>query len=347
MFVRYFFIALFAMLVIGCTNQPAATTPTGRTVFAVLVPGGGWVNVGPTNGAYEILPSALPSGGFQVGFDTIYPAKLRVKLDGLDLPKFDEIATGTDPKVTGFYRIIETNINLTPAKWRIAVRPPNSLLGLSAHTLLVSSISVNPSYPAGDARHESVPLDFALTTQRIYFLAVGNIGDGRGIVRSQPVNGSTVQIDCGNTCVANFGQSVSVELRATALNNSTFDGWQGACVGTGPCIVTLNGTAAAVFAKFSKATGSSVDVCPMPIEVPGFTFSDQPGCATTVADEHPSAALGCDAQGFYCCESVVGTSSARCGPEKHEFPPDCIHLGNLNTVMLVQPYGCYVRDLSP
>jgi len=346
MFSRCLLIALFAMLFAGCTNQPAATTPTGKTVFAVLTPGGGWVNVGPTNSAYEILPSALPSGGFQVGFDTIYPAKLRVSLDGIDLPKFDEIATGADPKVTGFYRVVETNINLTPVQWRIAVRPPNSLLGLSAHTLLVSSVSVNPAFPVGDARHESPPLSYSLTAQRVYFLAAGNIGDGRGNVHSLPVNGNTANIDCGNTCVANFGQSVSVELRATPSGNSTFDGWQGACVGTGPCIVTLNGTAAAVFAKFSNGSGNAA-VCPMPAEVPGYTFADQPGCATTVADQHPSAALGCDAQGFFCCESVVGASSTRCGPEKHEFPPDCIHLGNLNTTMLVQPYGCYVRDRAP
>src|SRR4249920_849505 len=91
MFLRCFSIAFFSMIFAGCTNQPAATTPSGKTVFAVLTAGGGWVNVGPTNGAFEILPGSLPSGGFQVGFDTIYPAKLRVSIDGVDLPKFDEI----------------------------------------------------------------------------------------------------------------------------------------------------------------------------------------------------------------------------------------------------------------
>lgn len=336
---------LLGLAITGCSDQPAATTPTGKTVFAVLTPGGGWVNVGPTNGSYEILPSALPSGGFQVGFDTIYPARLHVKLDGMDLPKFDEIPSGSDPQVTGFYRVVSTNINLTPAQWRISVRPPNALLGMASHTLLVSSVSLNPNFPAGDSRHESAPLGYALVAQRVYSLAVGNIGTGRGIVRSQVIAGNAARINCGNECMADFGQSVSVELTPTPFANSRFDGWQGACSGTGPCTVTLNGVAAAVFATFTDTSSGGVAVCPMPAEVPGFTFADQPGCATNISDMHPSAALGCDTQGFFCCESVVGASSARCGSEKREFSPDCIHLGN--NAMLVQPYGCYVRDSSP
>ena len=48
-------------------------------------------------------------------------------------------------------------------------------------------------------------------------------------------------IDCGPTCQSDFPQGSSVSLQAVADDASTFDGWGGACSGTGTCTLTMNG----------------------------------------------------------------------------------------------------------
>jgi hypothetical protein len=346
---------LLAILIVlaGCkgveqvvNNSPAAVTPQGPTLYAVLSPGGGWVSVGPAgNGSYEILPSGLSSGGFLVGFRAPYPADLRLLLDGVELFKFDRLPTGTNPLTTGYYRIADINANQDPAQWRISVRPPGNGLSVGQHVLEVRMVSINPNFPVENSSHESPSLVFTLNAQRNYTFSVLTVGNGRGLVRSLPVNGSSAMVDCGTSCMTDFGQSVTVELRATPLGGAQFAGWSGACTGTGACSVTLNGSAEAVTASFTDSSIAVSTTCPAPIEISGFSLANQPRCASNDIAGHPSAALGCDGQGFYCCESVVGANSARCGSGKTEFVPDCLYLGNL--AQLFQPYGCYVRDRVP
>ena len=76
-------------------------------------------------------------------------------------------------------------------------------------------------------------------------LTVARAGTGSGTVASTPAG-----IDCGATCTAPFTYGTVVTLRASADAGSTFTGWSGACSGTGPCDVTINGdkTATASFA---------------------------------------------------------------------------------------------------
>ena len=59
-----------------------------------------------------------------------------------------------------------------------------------------------------------------------FFLGVGKAGDGSGTVTSDPG-----KIDCGTV----------VTLTATPGSGSTFEGWSGACTGTGTCLVTMDG----------------------------------------------------------------------------------------------------------
>lgn len=69
------------------------------------------------------------------------------------------------------------------------------------------------------------PPDLSLTVDRT----------GSGLVTSSPAG-----IDCGATCVGSFPRLSTVTLTATADPGTTFDGWTGACTGTGTCTVSMS-----------------------------------------------------------------------------------------------------------
>jgi subtilisin family serine protease len=74
-------------------------------------------------------------------------------------------------------------------------------------------------------------------------------GDGTGKVASAQTG-----IDCGAICSANFLNSTTVTVTATADGGSTFTGWSGGgCTGTGSCVVN---TAATVTATFDAPAGA-------------------------------------------------------------------------------------------
>lgn len=85
----------------------------------------------------------------------------------------------------------------------------------------------------------SRPLDF-----RTCLLTVRKSGPGEGYARSEPGD-----IYCGSVpgalgkCAAQFQQGVTVTLIATPSRTATFDGWSGACSGTAPCHLLMNGPA--------------------------------------------------------------------------------------------------------
>lgn len=77
-------------------------------------------------------------------------------------------------------------------------------------------------------------------------LTVSKTGNGSGLVSSGPAG-----IDCGSACAADFDIGSSVTLVPDAAPGSDFDGWSGACTGSGAaCLVTIN-QARSVEAEFS------------------------------------------------------------------------------------------------
>lgn len=67
-------------------------------------------------------------------------------------------------------------------------------------------------------------------------LSVAKQGNGGGTITSSPAG-----IDCGATCVGEFEFGGSVMLSASPAAGSTFEGWQGACAGSGAdCTVTMD-----------------------------------------------------------------------------------------------------------
>jgi Divergent InlB B-repeat domain len=76
----------------------------------------------------------------------------------------------------------------------------------------------------------------ATFTQGRPTLSVTKTGSGAGSVSSSP-NG----IACGSSCAAVYDVGAVVTLIASPGDGSTFDGWSGACSGSGACTVALDG----------------------------------------------------------------------------------------------------------
>ncbi len=75
----------------------------------------------------------------------------------------------------------------------------------------------------------------ATFTLKTYTLTVSKAGPGSGTVSSNPAG-----IDCGADCGETFTIGATVTLTATADAGSLFAGWDGACSGSGPCVVSMD-----------------------------------------------------------------------------------------------------------
>jgi hypothetical protein len=67
------------------------------------------------------------------------------------------------------------------------------------------------------------------------------------------VTSSPAGIDCGAVCSASFNSGTPVSLTAAPVSGWSFQGWGGACSGTGTCSLTMNADQS-VSASFSPAT---------------------------------------------------------------------------------------------
>lgn len=68
-----------------------------------------------------------------------------------------------------------------------------------------------------------------------YLLMTGKLGDVSGRITSQPPG-----IDCPGRCTKRFPKGTVVTLSAISNFDSGFDGWNGACSGTGSCEITMD-----------------------------------------------------------------------------------------------------------
>jgi hypothetical protein len=77
--------------------------------------------------------------------------------------------------------------------------------------------------------------DSGPTAQEPADLTVIKTGTGTATIVSSPAG-----VSCGSTCLASFTAGTVVTLSATVDAGSTFNGWSGACGGTGSCVVTMD-----------------------------------------------------------------------------------------------------------
>ena len=100
----------------------------------------------------------------------------------------------------------------------------------------------------------ALELTVSFDTEPTYELLVTREGTGAagGTVRSTPSG-----LDCGAVCTAEFTQGSQVTLTPSVTAGTVFTRWNGACTGSGPCIVTMD-AAQEVKATFSVGASASL-----------------------------------------------------------------------------------------
>jgi hypothetical protein len=320
-------------------RDPAAATPSGFEVAAILQAGGSWTTVGPNPaGAFEILPGGNANVGFRLYLYAPSPTTLNVDIDGTALPNFTSLASGSNISASGYYQVLDINSSHSPARWTVGIRPPDAKIASLMFTANVSDSSVNP-FLTGTAR-QSAPLSIKLVAQKSFVVAVLLSGTGQGTVFSSNPQG----ISCPPTCVHDFGQSFNVTLTPHPTSEtSTFAGWAGACSGFQNCVLPLNGTAFTAIANFRHtdlAGFPSLSSCPAMSPPAGHSWFSQPYCSTPNAFNDPSPDLGCNQQKYFCC-AKSGGPNGDCPPNHIEFAPSCDFD---NTHIRATPSGCYIQN---
>ena len=103
----------------------------------------------------------------------------------------------------------------------------------------------------------NVDIEVTASFSKPALLTVLKTGEGFGTVTSMPLG-----IVCGPDCSQTFIEGTEVTLTAAAQIGSIFDGWSGACTGTGTCTITLNADTE-VTASFSRPySGCTYSITP-------------------------------------------------------------------------------------
>ncbi|MBK8536966.1 MAG: hypothetical protein IPL59_18855 [Candidatus Competibacteraceae bacterium] len=87
-----------------------------------------------------------------------------------------------------------------------------------------------------------------------YALTVSKAGTGSGTVTGTGIN-------CGSDCTESYASGTSVILTATADTGSTFAGWNGACSGTGNCMLTMSAVKSAAATFNTTTQNCDVEPC--------------------------------------------------------------------------------------
>jgi hypothetical protein len=131
------------------------------------------------------------------------------------------------------------------------------LLAFAVFALILSPAAASGGQALPSGQSAGLPANAATTNQDVSeTLTVTKTGNVHGgTVKSSPAG-----IDCELTqltCAYQFTQGTSVTLTAWGSLHTTFEGWSGACTGTGTCTVTMNG-ATSVTADFKLTGGPPV-----------------------------------------------------------------------------------------
>lgn len=218
--------------------------------------------------------------------------------DGDGISNLMEYAFNTDPKVNGpsyfiygnvngFFTLqYRENLNATDLTYTIetstnlntwtATTTNNAFTSIDSNTRLVTA---SAQYPISGnmffrlkitkAGGQPIPPTFlSPSVSSAFKLTVTKSGLGN-------VTSLSGNINCGSTCAFSAFNGATETLTAQADTDYQFDGWSGACSGTGTCQITLN-SAKQVTASFSQVvTNNTVNMCfrGRTIVVPGYLVS--------------------------------------------------------------------------
>ena len=125
---------------------------------------------------------------------------------------------------------------------------PNDLMwsGIGSWTPSVLDVGRDDYFQAHIPGCPDLDTSGFLTSDTDFALTVSKVGSASGTVMSSPWS----VIDCGATCTAPYGRGTVATLTARPDGDATFEGWEGACSGTGSCSVTID-AAKTVTARFA------------------------------------------------------------------------------------------------
>lgn len=339
------FAALAVALLAGCNTVPGGgqlTTPTFNTL-EIPNPAGGWMTFSTSSPPPEILPTK--GRAVRLWFYAPVGATFDVSLRALDgtLTMLPDSHGNPMPPETGYFQVVDVNVNLNPPAYTMYVRAPLSLPDPANYDILVVNKSLRTDVT------DSAPMVVALRQRKVFTVSV--VVNGNGHVTSNPAG-----IQCGTApsgaaltdCTHEFGPGqVSLAPGSNDLNTTKFVGWTGNCApGVQVCTFTLDGMAPVrATATFGPRNGGqSASTCPTAPVLPGLRWAEQPNCGRVLF-----TTLGCDANGYFCCGAQTGRATPRCSGH-NETAATCAkdNLGiTPGNELLVQPGGCYEVDSGP
>ncbi|MBK7660159.1 MAG: fibronectin type III domain-containing protein [Betaproteobacteria bacterium] len=237
---------------VGSTPFGVALSPSGTKAYAANWGDGSLSSVDLATGAVVTAPV-----GMDVFAVAVEPTGRQVVVTGQGdgvLAVFDAATLAPERVVTGvgFPAGVDTTAGVAYVVDMVA--PALSLVDLATGAITASVDLGEPmASPAGFGRFVQPaalppPPPPPPPPPVTYALTVTKAGDGAGRVISNPAG-----VDCGATCAGSWTAGTQVQLSAAAGEGAFFDGWAGACSGTGPCTVTLD-AARAVTATFRPNT---------------------------------------------------------------------------------------------
>ena len=186
----------------------------------------------------------IDASGNSIGFAKAVRSAALCGYNDWRMPSKDELLVIVD--ISGVPTINTTFFPNTPSMLFWSGSP---LVGVPSTAWYVYFGTGNPDWDGRDAVNR-VRLVSTGQTLSTFALTVSTGGGGSGTVSSNPSG-----IDCGVTCSANYNSGTSVTLTATPTAGSTFNGWSGACTGTGSCVMSMS-AAQSVSASFALITYS-------------------------------------------------------------------------------------------
>jgi phospholipase C len=270
------FLALYTLLLAGCSGVGTAVTPPSSTPYQLTV-------VAPAQGTGTI--TSAPTGINCPGTCTAsFAAGTAVTLTATPATGYffgtwtgctgtsNSCSVSATASVTGTFNpgltVVETGMGTVTSSPAGISCPGTCSFGFAPSTAVTLTETPAASFSFADWTGScsgsgacSVTLTAPTTVTATFAggipLTVATAGAGSGTVTSTPAGISCTSPSTG-TCTANFAPNTPVTLTETPATNNTFSSWSGACTGTAACSVTVTASSA-VTATFGGSIQANIN----------------------------------------------------------------------------------------